>query len=307
MDQLTDDVRRLTGAYQQQPLEQLLGDIADTQSRAFSLLGGHVRPDQARDLYLLAGVASGLMAKASHDLGSPSDAMTQARAAYSAADNAGHDGLRAWVRGLQALVSYWSGQLVESARYARKGAEFARQTRGTSSVWLASSEARSLAAQGDVTGAQDAIDRATEAREHATGDELDELGGLCRFGRPRQLYYSADALAWGGGPVADRTEVLAGEALDAYAHAPAPERAFGDEAGTRCALAIARVHRGEIDGAAEAVAPVLELPSSKRIHGVVTAVDQVRRAVQAVEGGPVGGELHDRLHTFSSEPLTLPQ
>lgn len=50
------------------------------------------------------------------------------------------------------------------------------------------------------------------------------------------------------------------EALAAYDEAPAAERAFGDEAGTRCDLAVARVFSGEIDGATEAIAPVLALP-----------------------------------------------
>lgn len=305
LDQLADDVRRLTVAYQQQPLGELLTDITATQARTFDLLAGQQRPEQARELYLLAGVASGLMAKASHDLGVPHNAMTQARAAYSAADNAGHDGLRAWVRGLQALIAYWSGQLGESVRYAQRGAEFATRARGTSAVWLAVSEARSLAAQGNFAEARTAVDRATEARERVHGDELDELGGLCTFSRPRQLYYVADALAWAGAGEAEHAESVAAEALAAYAHAPDADRAFGDEAGTRCALAVARVHRGQLEGAAAALVPVLELPPAKRIHGVATSVENVNRALIGIEGR-AASELSDRLHTFAAERLTLP-
>ncbi|MGH3622993.1 MAG: hypothetical protein ACRDQ5_14560 [Sciscionella sp.] len=200
------------------------------------------------------------MAKASHDLGAPHDAMTQARAAYACADNAGHDGLRAWIRGLQALITYWSGRLHDSVRYTEQGAEAAARSRGTAAVWLAASQARSLAALGRISEAHAAIERATDAREHVRADELDEFGGLCTFNRPRQLYYAADALAWGGYDAAERTERLALDALDAYEQAAASDRAFGDEAGTRCALAIARIERGELDGAAHAMAPVLELP-----------------------------------------------
>jgi hypothetical protein len=98
LDQLTDDVRRLAVAYPQVPLASILADMGDTQERAFSLLEGRQRPAQTRDLFLLAGVASGLMARASHDLGAPHDAMTQARAAYTCADNAGHEGLKTWAR-----------------------------------------------------------------------------------------------------------------------------------------------------------------------------------------------------------------
>ncbi|MCA1676298.1 MAG: hypothetical protein LC799_30355, partial [Actinobacteria bacterium] len=77
LDQLTDDVRRLVIDFQQQPLPTLLSDLVDTQDRAFTLLEGRQRPDQSRDLYLLAGITCGLMARASHDLGASYDAMTQ--------------------------------------------------------------------------------------------------------------------------------------------------------------------------------------------------------------------------------------
>ena len=146
LDQLIDDVRRLVTAYQQQPLPTLLSDLVDTRDRAFGLLEGRQRPAQTRDLYLLTGIACGLMAKASHDLGAPHDAMTHARTGYACADNAGHDGLRAWTRGLQALITYWSGRLDDSVRYAQLGAEAAARSRGTAGIWLSSSEARSLAA-----------------------------------------------------------------------------------------------------------------------------------------------------------------
>ncbi len=308
LDQLIDDVRRLVIAYPQQPLPTLLGDLVDTQDRAFGLLEGRQRPEQTRDLYLIAGIACGLMAKASHDFGAPHDAMTHARTGYACADNAGHDGLRAWTRGLQAQITYWSGRLEDSVRYAQLGAEAATRSRGTAGVWLASSEARSLAALNRLEDAHTALGRATEARDRAQPDELDSLGGVCTFSRPRQLYYAADALAWGGEAEANHTERLALEALDAYAGAPDQDRSFGDEAGTSSALAVARVIRREIDGAAEALAPVLELPPPKRIHGIVTSVEHVRTALWAVEDpGRDVAELAGAIEGFTSERLARQQ
>lgn len=194
--------------------------------------------------------------------------MTQARA-----DNAGHDGLRAWTRGLQTLIAYWSGRLADSVSYARRGAESAERSRGTSAVWLAASRARALAAQGDAAAAHAAVDRAAEARDAVAGDELDELGGLCTFSRARELYYAADALAWSGAAEAQRAEALATEALDAYATAPEVERAFGDQAGARCALATSRVSRGEVDGAAEPKLWPLELEGHKTVLRELVAED----------------------------------
>lgn len=310
IDQLTDDVRRLVTEYQRQPLELLLADMVEVQDRAFSLLEGRQRPSQARDLYFLASIASGMMAKSSHDVGAAHDAMTQARAAYACADNCGHDGLRAWIRGLQALIAYWSGRMHESVRYAQQGADVAARSRGTAAIWLASSEARSLAALGRMDDSRDALNRATQARELVRPDEVDELGGLCTFNRPRQLYYGADAMAWGGLAEANHTERLAADAIDAYEHAPAIDRSFGDESGTRCAMAIARVLRGEAEGAAEVLAPVLELPPSQRIRGIVVSVENVRATLRDIEPttrGHAADQLDEQIEAFSTNRLALPQ
>lgn len=307
IDQLTDDVRRLAIAYQQQPLERILNELADTQDRAFSLLEGRQRPEQTRDLYFLACILSGFMAKASHDLAAPHDAMTQSRTAYACADNAGHDGLRAWTRGLQALITYWTGRFTDSARYADLGIEAAGRNYGTAVVWLASGKARALAALGRMDEAHAAIEQATAARDLVRPDELDELGGLCTFNRPRQLYYAADALAWGGKEHANRAERVAMEAIDAYAAASTQDRAFGDESGAMCDLAIARIHRRDVEGAAEALAPVLTLPTAQRIHGIVTSVDYVRRVLRdAKETSPTVIELHGAVENFMAERLALP-
>lgn len=266
-----------------------LGDLVDTQERAFELLEGRQRPEQTGDLYLIAGITCGLMADASYSLGASHDAMTQTRTGYACADNAGHDGLRAWIRSLQASFTYWSGHLEDSLRYTQLGIEVTtNQARGSAGVRMASCEARTLAALNRWEEAHTALARAADLRDRVQPDELDGLGGICTFSRPRQLYFAAETLCWGGQPEAPRAERLALEALDAYAAAPAQEHLFGDEARTRSALAIARVSRSEVDGAAEALAPVLELPPAQRTHGIVTAVEQVRSALSTLPDTPAG-------------------
>ena len=251
------------------------------------------------------------MAKASHDLGAPHDALTQTRAAYACADNAGHDGLRAWIRGLQALITYWSGRFDDSVRYARLGAEAAERSRGTASVWLASSEARSLGALNRLEEAHNALNRAADARDRVEPDELDQLGSICTFSRPTQLYYAADALAWGGVTEAGNAERMAVDALDALAAAPPADRGgFGNEQGALCDLAVARLLRGELEGAEEAIAPVLALPVEQRQRGIVGSMERVRntlRALPAADHDSNARQLNDAIETFMSQRLALPQ
>ncbi|MGH3722014.1 MAG: hypothetical protein ACRDRI_24850 [Pseudonocardiaceae bacterium] len=307
LDQLFDDLRRLIITYLQQPLPTLLGDLVDTQDRTFGLLEGRQRPDQARDLYLVAGVTCGLMAMASRDLGAAHDAMTQARTGYACADNAGHDGLRAWIRGLQANIAYWAGRFDDALRYAQLGAEPAQHSRSTAAVLLVSGEARTLGALHRLDQAHAAVGRAADARDRVQPDELDILGGLCTFSLPNQLNYAAEALSWGGAPEAGHAERFALESLDAYS-ATFPGGSFRNEANARCSLAVARVARGEVEGAVDALGPVLALPAAQRGHTVVTAVERVRTALSTMKDpGRHVIDLASAIEAFTTERLTLPK
>ncbi|MCD0449337.1 hypothetical protein LO762_09065 [Actinocorallia sp. API 0066] len=277
--QLRSEVTRVAHAYPRHGLPDVLGDLIDLQNVAFRLLEGRQRPSDTIDLYLMAGALSGMLAKASHDLGDPNAAMTQARTAYVCADNAGHDGLRAWTRCLQSMIGYWAGWPNEAIRYAGLGIEAAARAGGTASVWLPAQEARAWAVLGDAERAEEAIVRAVRARDAVRGDELDELGGIMAFPLPRQLYYVADTQVWL--PNADDQVAGSAEAaIRAYEAAPAHERSFSDEAGARADLALARANRAEVEGAAEAIRPVLDLPAGQRIGGVTASVMRVHHALR---------------------------
>ncbi len=307
IDQLREDTQRLAVAYPQRPLMEVLSDLVDLQDTVFTLLEHRQRPQQARELYFLGGIVGGLLAKASHDLADPHSAMTQARTAYLCADSAEHDGARGWLRGLQSLIAYWAGRHQEAVRYAQSGSEYAKKSRNTTAVWLPMNEARAWAALGNAEQTRLAIDRAERAWEDIRSDELDELGGMCTYFRERQLYYAADALAW----LPDHTttaERYSAQAVTAYENPNSPAWAFGDQAGSHTNLAIALVKRGELEGAAEAVGPVLDLPAEQRINGIVHSLQRVHRAITVSALTPDARDLLDQIETFGRAPaLALPR
>jgi hypothetical protein len=302
MEQVHDDVRHVAVAYPQRPLTEILSQLVETQDLVFALLERRQRPDHLRQLYFLGGVTGGLLAKASHDLGNPHAALTQSRTAFLCADSADHNGLRAWIRGLQALVSYWAGNPHESVRYAQLGAGHAEQSGNTTGVWLPVSEARAWAALGNQEAATLALERAEEAWDDVSFDDLDELGGICRFGRARQLYYAADALAWLPGSAAD-TERWARLAIDAYSDETDPDWAFGDQAGSQAAMAISRIASGDLEGAAEAIAPVLELPAERRINGIVHSARRVHQALRRSGLAEQARPLQEEIEDFTRTPI----
>jgi hypothetical protein len=304
VEQVADAVQELAAAYPQQALPRLLHDVVAVQDALFALLEGRQQPHRTRQLYFLAGVVGGLLAKASHDLADPHAALAQARTAFLCAENADHHGLRAWIRGIQALVAYWADRPLESLRYAGSGAEYAARSGNTAAVWLAVSEARAWGSLGNAEQAHASIERAERARDAVRPDEVDLLGGLCTFGPSRQLYYAADALAWLPGEAA-AAEHSAAEAVAAYRDTAAAEWAFGDQAGSHSDLAMARIATGELAGAAEAVAPVLELPVDRRMNGIIASMTRVHKALRASPPSAEARDLQERIEMFARTPLRI--
>jgi hypothetical protein len=298
---IQEDVRDLVRWYPTRPLHDVLGHMVSLQETIFTLLEQPQRPPHARDLYFLSAVVGGLLAKASHDLADPHAALAQSRTAWLCADQADHDGVRAWICGLQALISYWARRPHDSVRYAQRGAEFAERAGNSSVVWLAASEGRAWGLLGRAEQARAAIERAESAWDTIQPDEMDEMGGIATFSRARQLYFAADALAWLPDE-ARAAEDYSQQAVAAYTDPADPDWAFGDAAGSRADLAIARIHGGEIDGAAEILAPVLDLPTEQRINGIVHSVNRVHRALDGTSYA-VGAGLQRTIEDYTRTPL----
>ncbi|MHC0431529.1 hypothetical protein ACX6XY_15285 [Streptomyces sp. O3] len=304
LDHIRDEVTRIAAAYPRVALHDILADLIEIQDLVFRLLeSDRPTPAQAVDLHLWASMTSGMLAKASHDLSDPKSAMTQARAAYVCADQAGHNGMRAWIRGLQSLIAYWSGRPDDAATYAARGATLLTAPAGTVAVWLAAQEARAHAVLGDADGVHTALLQATDARDATVRDDLDAIGGILTFPRPRQAYYTAEARVLLGDTTRN-TERAAEEAVHAYATAPADEWAFGDQAGAHTNLALARIARSDLDGAADAVGPVLDLPPAQHNHGIIVSAQRVREALST---GPLRNaaqtkDLRAELEAFTATP-----
>ena len=207
------------------------------------------------------------------------------------------------VRGMQSLIACKAGRPHEAIRYAQQGAVFAHAAHSTAAVWLAASEARAWGQLGNANQALDAIDRAERAWEHVQTNDFDELGGICLTSRSEQLYYAADALislpegTEASNATAAKAEWYSGQAVEAFRESSPPEWDFECQACSHTAPAVARIRRGQPDGAAEALAPVLELPPEFRVNGVIQSVRHVHLLAAR------DPELQEELATFVRTPL----
>lgn len=299
IDQLRSEIRRIATEYQLSPIHLVLGDLVNLQDIAFRLLEGRQRPAETRELYVLASMASGMMANASHDLGNNHAALMQARTAYVCADNARHDALKAWVRGLQSMISYWAGWAHDAVRYAALGVAAATSVRGTASVWLPALQGRAWALLGNAEEVRSAITQADRARDLVVPNDLDDMGGKLTFPRPRQLYYAADARAWIDGE-STATITSASMALSAYEELPHEQRSYVDEAVARTDLALAYAHEGELGGVRENLTGVLDLTPSERVGGILVNVVRLQGLLrdQRYSRSTDANDLREELESF---------
>src|SRR5262249_32285637 len=154
------EMRRITRIYPHEPVMAIFGDLVELQQVIFGLLDGKVSSERSRDLYFLAGLASGLLADANEDLGNLYAAGVHARTAFISADHAGTNSLRVWPRFLQTRIAYWDNRPLEAIRYAEMAADTANRVRGTVTSCIHAMEARAWAAIGDTNAAWAALRKA---------------------------------------------------------------------------------------------------------------------------------------------------
>lgn len=277
LDHLSYELCRIAVNYVHAPLLPLFGDLVELRGFAFELLrNGRQHPSQARELFFLAGTCCVLLAHASQDLGDSASAMAQVRAALTCAEQADHNGLRAWAHGTAALISQWTHQHRRAVEFAQRGQLFAPTA--DSRVRLASLEARAAARSGDRGLALDALGRAARARDLATGqDTLEEFGGLLSFPVPKQHYYAGSIYALLGEAQPAQDNALL--AIGMYESGPIEQRSYGDEALARLDVTTARLTLGDLEGAQEALRPVLLLPPERRIEQLTLGLARVRSAL----------------------------
>ncbi|MFI7317146.1 hypothetical protein [Streptomyces venezuelae] len=306
---LSEEVARLVSAYPREPLSVIWQDLLTAQEDIFRVLeGGRARPAQLRDLHFNAGVLSFLVAKGFNDMEDPDQAMTMTRVAGFCAKESEHPGLVALVDGLKSLIAYWAGKTGDALHYASQGTAAVEPLNGTVGLWLLGLHARAAAVLGDAETVYAVNQTAVERRERVVPDDLDALGGLLTYSTEKQRYYIVESgalLGTGGAELTAQAE----EAVRGLSDPHAPNWAFGDLAGAQCNLSLIRLHSGELEGAAEAVRPVLDLPGTHRNNGIVVSARRVQQALTrgSASTASVARELREELEQFPARRPALPR
>jgi transcriptional regulator with XRE-family HTH domain len=274
VDRLTNSITSIAIDYVHAPIESVFIRLLSMRDELFGHLRGMQKPDETKELLFLAGTTCLLMAHASQNLGDESSAHAQIKTAWTLADRANHNGLKAWTRGTAALIAEWSSHPHSAVTHTKGALENAPA--GESRVRIAAIQARTAARIGNRALALSSLSTvrlAGEQQSAAGTQQLERFGGLLSFPTAKQDYYIGGTYTLLG--EYEKAERHAQAAISAYETGPAHERSYGDEALARMDIVTSRIATNELDGAAEELTKILEMPQELRIRQLGTAVGNV--------------------------------
>ncbi|NQE88079.1 helix-turn-helix domain-containing protein [Nocardia terpenica] len=247
-------------------LKRALGIRAELTRRL--RVGAH-SPNEIRDLYVALGRVCGVLSYLTLDLGQHDHAKVHAEAAFQLGDRAGHDQLRAWARGTQALAFRFTKDFELARGAAEDGLNYVGRSTGTTEPRLLCGLAASVANLGDSTLALELLEQADRVRDHCRPDEIP---GLFTFTPAKQIYYHGFSLMWADDSKTLTKSITASEdALRAWK----VQRSPGDEMLTTIYLAMANARVGDLDASLAAVSPVLEQPIEAHFSWVRKRLNQL--------------------------------
>lgn len=270
IEQIHAEIRRIAHSYLKVPTVPLFDRTRELRDRIVGLLNGRQKPSHSRELYSAAGWALTMLAWISTDLNVPDASEEHLRTAWVFAENADQNNLRCWIRAAQHTAAFWQQDFARAAHYAEDGLRYAGS--GSTELYLSSAWALDLARCGNGERALAVLNRAQNAAESAGFGE-DALSGpfTCSIARAGG-FWSDTYLALG-----DTKEALlyADSAVKGFESTPNDRRNVGSERMVRCQQVKAHLLAGELDGASEALMPVLDTTPEHRVRPLLQRVDEI--------------------------------
>lgn len=253
-------------------------------------------PHERADLYVAAGRLSGILSYAALDLGDAGAALQHARAAARCARYAGDMELLVWIRGTQSLIARFAGDYGVALDYVNDGMQHVTEGLGTGEARLLCGQAQCLANLGNSPAANATLNAAERAREQVR--RPDSLSGLFEFSETKQRYYAGSSLIWlEGGDDARRAAGEAQAAIDSWQQMPPEQRSLDDERLAHIYKATALVQLDDVEGAADAMAPILSLPREAQISWISKRAGRVASMLGTprFQGSPAATDLREAI------------
>jgi transcriptional regulator with XRE-family HTH domain/tetratricopeptide (TPR) repeat protein len=256
-EQLELAVEQYAQAYWSTPAGVLFGQVRQCRQLVEGMLDERQPAGSRQHLHLVAGWLSALLGNLSFHLSDYSAARMHLATAARLGQEAGHNGLVAWVRGAQSMVELYDDRPEEALRLAREGQALAPNplVRAQLASW---GEARALARMGERRGVLEAIARGSRAIESSDGDR--SPGGVFSFSVGEFEQYCGTACLWLDLP--DEAKRHAGHAFQL-------RDTIAAKALARLDIATASSRLGDPAEAGQIGAEVLQMPAEYLIDPIV--------------------------------------
>ena len=304
VEQFQDDIERIVTNNGNRPVYPTFIEVRQLRNRAFELLEGRQRPDQTRDLYLIAGILCAVLGEASHDLDLIPAAKTQCRTAFMCGELAGSNWLRAHVRAKQSMIANFQDRPRVAADLAADGWQYVPEN-GSAAVRVAAQLAVSQARLHDERGTEDALGRAEQARERVVSSG--DLGGIFAYGTQSNAAARCRLLLGGPDNIAE-AERLANEAVEHHEAVPREARELGELGLARLTLATSQLEGDNLEGAAANLGDVLNLLATRPSKPVVQRLKQIANVLDRprYRDTALALDLHDQI-AGATAPVALPK
>lgn len=297
LDQIEDDLVQLARAH-----VTTAPYVAYVQGRqvlqfATTMLDRTQVLSQRRRLYVVAGQSSALIAACAADLGQMSTAVELLRASALYGQVSEHGALQAYAHGYLAILAYMNGNPTQALRLVKTAQGFSG-VGDTGKARLFAIEARAYGHLGRFPEAERAIQASLQRGGGRRDDIHDEVGGEFDFPLGRiTMSNSTTHLLMGNGPDA---EAAATQSLSLISRGPSGSTPLPIASKASSDLAMARLLRQDVEGAAEALAPVFDLPREWRSPGLRERVNTVRKELvsAAFRNSPGAIEMAEQIEDY---------
>jgi transcriptional regulator with XRE-family HTH domain len=295
---LDQETRRLRFDYARGRPADVTAEASELLQQVTALLReSRQRLAQTCALFRNASELLALLCLLADDVGNYGAARAYGLTAWTCAEEADSDLHRALVLSAQSKTAKWEERFREAAEFARRGYEYSPPTEAR--ILLASQEANALQALGDLESAGEALTRSRRARDDLA--EGDAPGSAWACPRPRQATYALQVALGAGDPAWMLREV---DAADTAWNEGDPW-VYGTWSQIRIGASLAHAMNGEVEGVAEELASVLELPPELRVVTITGRIGAVEQQVNGRQyaGSPVAEELREQIRGFRAGAL----
>lgn len=281
------------------PPAEVIAEAAEISHALFGILRGHHKPAHAKELFAITGKVNAALSWLSGDVGNLDAARVHGATSATCAEMADDPEVAAWASVVLSKAAFWDKNypLAVNIAAAADAEAAVRAVPGSVRVMLACQQADGWAKLGAVRETTAALEAAERASETATVSHA--FSGLFSCGPGRALNYAASCNNEIGRHA--RAQDAADAALAVFAADPA--YGFGTIGQTHVTKTLAYANAGDLDAAAAAARPVLDLPPERRLSTLAGRLGPLANALRSpsMRTSNVAGPLAEEIMAFCSD------